>query len=75
MDWEDLKTFLAVAEMGTVRRAAEHLRVHHATVGRRIARLEQSTGSRLFDRRPEGLALTTLGEDLLRVRRACRIRF
>lgn len=67
MDWEDLKTFLAVAEQGTVRRAGESLGVHHATVGRRIARLEDSTGTRLFDRRPEGLVLTPPGEDLLAV--------
>lgn len=67
MDWEDLKSFVAVAKMGTVRRAADQLGVHHATVGRRIARLEESTGTRLFDRRPEGLVLTSPGEDLLLV--------
>jgi DNA-binding transcriptional LysR family regulator len=67
MDWEDLKTFVAVAKGGTVRRAAVELKVHHATVGRRIASLEASVGARLFDRRPEGLSLTTAGEDLLTV--------
>lgn len=67
MDWEDLKTFVAVTRKGTVRRAAEDLEVHHATVGRRIARLEESMGVRLFDRRPEGLSLTQAGEDLLSV--------
>lgn len=67
MDWEDLKTFVAVADLGTVRRAAAHLGVHHATIGRRVARLEDSMGTRLFDRRPEGLVLTGPGEELLPV--------
>ncbi|MGD1922648.1 MAG: LysR family transcriptional regulator [Paracoccaceae bacterium] len=67
MDWEDLKTFVSVTRHGTVRRAAEDLGVHHATVGRRIARLEQSLGARLFDRRPEGFSLTATGESLLSV--------
>ncbi|MEM7058038.1 MAG: LysR family transcriptional regulator [Pseudomonadota bacterium] len=67
MDWEDLKSFVTVAELGTVRRAADQLGVHHATVGRRIARLEEATGTRLFDRRPEGLVLTSPGEELLTV--------
>lgn len=65
MDWEDIKTFVAVAQTGTVRSAGEALGVHHATVGRRIARLEDAASVRLFDRRPEGLALTPAGEDLL----------
>lgn len=67
MDWEDLKTFVAVAKSGTVRGGADRLGVHHATVGRRIARLEKVTGTRLFDRRPEGLSLTPTGEELLTV--------
>lgn len=67
MDWEDVKAFVAVAQTGTVRRAAARLGVHHATIGRRVARLEGVTQARLFDRRPEGLALTGAGEDLLAV--------
>lgn len=67
MDWEDLKTFVAVAESGTVRRAAGVLGIHHATVARRVGSLETSVGARLFDRRPEGLSLTVPGEELLSV--------
>tara|TARA_R110000824_G_scaffold281102_5_gene469383 strand:- start:1261 stop:1539 length:279 start_codon:yes stop_codon:yes gene_type:complete len=40
MDWEDVKTFRAVMEAGTVRAAAKQLGVHHSTVSRRIEQLE-----------------------------------
>ena len=69
MDWEDLKTFTEVAGARTVRSAAKQLGVHHSTVSRRIERLEENTGVRLFDRRPEGFALTEAGEELVAVAR------
>lgn len=65
LDWEDLKTLAAIAKMGTVREAARSLSIHHSTVSRRIERLEQAAGTRLFDRRPEGLLLTDPGEQLV----------
>ncbi len=70
LDWEDVKTFAEVAGARTVRSAAKSLGVHHSTVSRRIERLEENTGVRLFDRRPEGYALTEAGEDLVAVARS-----
>ncbi len=67
MDWEDVKTFRMVMEVGTVRAAAKQLGVHHSTVSRRIEQLEKSLDSRLFERRPEGYFPTASGEDLARV--------
>ncbi|MEM8812865.1 MAG: LysR family transcriptional regulator, partial [Pseudomonadota bacterium] len=67
MDWEDIKTFAAIAETGSIRRAGKALSVHHSTVSRRIERLETSLATRLFDRRPEGFELTEAGEELLSV--------
>lgn len=67
MDWEDVKTFRAVMEAGTVRAAAKRLGVHHSTVSRRIEQLEKSLDSRLFERRPEGYFPTVSGEELARV--------
>ncbi|MEO1458802.1 MAG: LysR family transcriptional regulator [Pseudomonadota bacterium] len=69
MDWEDLKTFTEVATTGSVRKAARALGVHHSTVSRRVERLEADVATRLFDRRPEGFALTACGEELLSVAR------
>src|SRR5687767_9090962 len=64
-DWNDLKPFLAVARSGTTLAAARRLRVSQPTVVRRIAALEQATGTTLFDRRRTGYALTETGRDML----------
>ena len=64
-DWDDLKSFLAVAEAGSTLAAAQALRVSQTTVARRIAALEEATGVALFERRQAGCALTPAGEGLL----------
>ncbi len=51
IDWYDVRYVLAVARVGSVRAAAERLGVNHATVFRRVARLEERLGARLFDGR------------------------
>lgn len=64
IDWGHVQYFLAVAESGSIQRAAKRLSVNHSTVLRRIAALEQQLGSRLFDRLPGGYALTSAGNQL-----------
>lgn len=64
-DWNDLKSFLAVAESGSTLSAAQALRVSQTTVARRIAALEEATGLNLFERRQAGYALTPVGEAML----------
>lgn len=64
-DWDDLRIFLQVARSGNLSRAAAVLRVDHSTVSRRIAHLEYSLGSRLIERKKEGLTLTELGRDII----------
>jgi len=63
-DWDDLRFFLAVARAGSVSAAARTLRVHHATVSRRLHAFEHRLGSRLFDRLPGGWVTTTAGEEM-----------
>lgn len=63
--WDDLQYFLAVAQDGKLSSAARRLRTSHVTVARRIDRLEQSIGSKLFERSPQGYTLTPLGERLM----------
>ena len=46
-------------------RRARTLGLDPATVGRRIAALEEALGARLFDRSPQGYALTEAGRGLL----------
>lgn len=65
MDWEAIKTFTAVAHHGTARAAAKALGVHHASIGRRLSRLESSLGAHLLERTPDGFVVTSAGERLL----------
>ena len=65
MDWNLIKTFLAVAETGTLLAAAETLRLSQPTVGRHIDELEAATGLTLFIRGRRGMTLTEAGLSLL----------
>lgn len=62
MDWNDLKYLLALKRAGTLAGAARELAVDHSTVSRRLAALEQSIGSQLLRRTPEGLSFTEAGD-------------
>lgn len=64
-DWDDLRFFLAVARSGRLTAAARRLGADHATVSRRISALETALEAKLFERRPQGYALTAHGERLL----------
>lgn len=65
MDWNLIKTFLAVAETGTLLAAAQTLRLSQPTVGRHIDELEAATGLTLFVRGRRGMTLTEAGLSLL----------
>src|SRR4051812_46629311 len=62
LDWDDLHSLIAVARAGSLAGAATALGTHRSTVLRRIDRLEARLGIRVFDRTPQGLALTAAGE-------------
>ncbi|ALK34931.1 LysR family transcriptional regulator [Burkholderia plantarii] len=64
-DWEDVRTFVALARHGSLSAAARMLAVNHATVARRLRSLEQSLGDKLVERRPEGYVLTRAGTHAL----------
>ncbi len=64
LDWNDLRTVLAVARAGGAGEAAGALGVHPSTVFRRLNALEASLGTRLFTRLPEGYVATAAGEEL-----------
>lgn len=65
MNWDDLRIFLAVARGQGLSGAARTLRLDPATVGRRVARLEEALGGGLFTKSPQGYALTEAGARLL----------
>ncbi len=65
INWDNARFFLAVARTGTLRGAAAQLAVDQATVGRRIAALEETLSTTLFLRTPALFVLTPAGEALL----------
>jgi DNA-binding transcriptional LysR family regulator len=65
MDLRRLRTFVAVAELGTVSKAAVRLRIGQPALSRQIADLQQELGLSLFDHVGRGLVLTAEGEQLL----------
>jgi LysR family transcriptional regulator, nitrogen assimilation regulatory protein len=65
MDLKRLRTFVVVADLGTVSKAALHLRISQSALSRQIGDLEYECGFALFDRIGRRLFLTTRGEQLL----------
>jgi len=63
--WDDLKVFLAVARHESLSAAGRFLKIDPATVGRRIARLEEALSAPLFAKSPQGYALTGAGQRLM----------
>jgi DNA-binding transcriptional LysR family regulator len=60
-----LETFCAVAEFGSLTRAAEHLNLTQPAVTRQLRTLERQLGVVLVTRTPQGVKLTAVGEAVL----------
>ncbi len=60
-----LHTFVAVAQQGTLGRAAETLNLSQPALSKTLNELEQLTGTRLFERGRLGAQLTLVGERFL----------
>ena len=67
LDWNDLRTVLAVSRARGASEAASTLGVHPSTVFRRLNALEASLGVRLFNHLPEGYVATAAGEEICAV--------
>ena len=66
LDWNDLRTVLAVARAGSLAGAARALELRHSTVFRRIEQAERRLGARLFERARSGWAPNPQGEAVAR---------
>ncbi|MCB2094797.1 MAG: LysR family transcriptional regulator [Rhodobacteraceae bacterium] len=64
-NWDDLRVFLAVARSESLSGAGKLLRLDPATVGRRVAKLEEALAARLFARSPQGYVLTDEGQRMM----------
>ena len=60
------ETFLAIAQAGSVSKAAQGLYLSQPAVSRSLKRLEEDLGAQLFDREAVPLRLTQAGEETLR---------
>jgi LysR family transcriptional activator of dmlA len=73
LDLNDVRTFVTVAQAGTLTAAAKELRIPTSTVSRALTRLEKHLNVLLAQRSPRGLVLTDSGKDYLQsCRRALR---
>ena len=76
MDWSDrigrriklrdLHVLMAIADTGSMAKAAAKLRISHPAVSKTISDIEGTLGVRLLDRGSQGAELTAYGEVLLR---------
>lgn len=64
ISWDDLRVFVVVVRTLSFRKAATALRTSSSTIARRMERLEETFGFRLFDRLPDGVGLTAEGRSV-----------
>ena len=69
LDLNDVRTFVAAAQAGTLTAAAKELKLPASTVSRALTRLETRLGVLLVNRSPRGLVLTDAGKEY---QQACR---
>ena len=66
MDWDRLRIFLKVAEIGNLSKASEVLYLSQSALSRQVSLLEKELNCFLFYRLPRGLKLTYKGEMLFK---------
>ncbi|MGV6840183.1 MAG: LysR family transcriptional regulator [Planktomarina sp.] len=69
MDWDKLRIFHAVADVGSLTHAGDTLHLSQSAVSRQIRALEESLNTTLFHRHARGLILTEQGELLFEATR------
>lgn len=70
IQWDHWRSFIAVAEAGSLSGGARVLGLTQPTVSRHVDLLEESIGARLFLRAPQGMSLSDLGQQMLPEARA-----
>ncbi|MGB0054454.1 MAG: LysR family transcriptional regulator, partial [Terracidiphilus sp.] len=72
-DLNDVRTFVAIGQEGTLTAAARELNLPTSTVSRALTRLEKHLDVLLVQRSPRGLVMTDFGKEYLQIcRRALR---
>lgn len=65
MNLKQLQTFVLVADLGSLSRAATAMDMAPSLVSRQIGQLEGEWGDRLFERTGRGMALSDFGRRML----------
>ena len=66
MNVPQLRTILHVAELGSLSKAADRLRIAQPALSRQVRLLEEELGIRLFERHGRGMVVTEAGTEVLR---------
>ena len=66
MNLQQLKTFIRVAELGSLSKASDRMRVAQPALSRQMKLLQGEVGVALLERHHSGMRLTPAGEELLR---------
>ncbi len=64
MEFKQLRFFVKVSELSSMRAASEELHITQPALGMQIRNLEENLGVSLFDRHSRGVNLTSAGEQL-----------
>lgn len=70
IDLKHLLYAVAAADHGSLRRAAEALKIQQSTLSRSIDQLEHATSTKLFRRSTGGIVVSAIGADFIRMARA-----
>ena len=65
MDFSQLRTLIHVAELGSLSKAADRMRIAQPALSRQMRLLEEELGVRLFVRHGRGMVITEQGRDVL----------
>jgi len=66
MELSQLRTLICVAELGSLSKAGDRLRIAQPALSRQVRMLEAELGVALFSRHGRGMALTEQGRDVLK---------
>lgn len=62
---DDVRAFLVISELESFRQAADRLNVSQSALSRRVQKIEDHLGARLFDRSTRRVALTAIGREFV----------
>ena len=66
MNLQQLRTFILIAELGSLSKASDRMRIAQPALSRQMKLMQEEVGVALFDRHHGGMRLTSAGEEMLR---------